>query len=82
MKEATKGYFHDLNATRKYGGKTWIAPPKMIRQEVSTLNTLNDASSLKGSFRRPPSTFRILLGKLLTKETPPTRPTCVKERSP
>ena len=39
MKEATKGYFHDLNATRKYGGKTWIAPSKMIRQEVSALNT-------------------------------------------
>jgi ATPase complex subunit ATP10 len=35
VKEATRGYFHDLNATRKYGGKTWIAPSKMIRQEVS-----------------------------------------------
>jgi len=34
VKEATKGYFHDLNATRKYGGKTWIAPSKMIREEV------------------------------------------------
>jgi len=35
VKEATKGYFHDLNATRKYGGKTWIAPSKMIRQEAA-----------------------------------------------
>jgi len=35
MREATRGYFHDLNATRKYGGKTWIAPSKMIRQEAA-----------------------------------------------
>jgi hypothetical protein len=40
VKEATKGYFHDLNATRKYGGKTWIAPPRMIRPEVSTICTV------------------------------------------
>ncbi|KAH6917883.1 ATPase assembly factor ATP10 [Coprinopsis sp. MPI-PUGE-AT-0042] len=26
IKEASKGYFHDLNMTRKHGGKTWIAP--------------------------------------------------------
>ncbi|OJA08408.1 hypothetical protein AZE42_00994 [Rhizopogon vesiculosus] len=33
MKEATKGYFTDLNATRKHGGKTWIAPNVMIRED-------------------------------------------------
>lgn len=37
MKEATKGYFTDLNATRKHGGKTWIAPNVMIRADVCSL---------------------------------------------
>ncbi|KIK80442.1 hypothetical protein PAXRUDRAFT_833521 [Paxillus rubicundulus Ve08.2h10] len=31
ISEATKGYFTDLNATRRHGGKTWIAPNVMIR---------------------------------------------------
>ncbi|KAI3613157.1 f1f0 atp synthase assembly protein atp10 [Moniliophthora roreri] len=29
----TKGYFHDLNATRRHGGKTWIAPKVLIRED-------------------------------------------------
>ncbi|KAH7910272.1 ATPase assembly factor ATP10 [Hygrophoropsis aurantiaca] len=33
VKEATKGYFTDLNATRRHGGKTWIAPTAMIRED-------------------------------------------------
>ncbi|KAH7886843.1 ATPase assembly factor ATP10 [Phlebopus sp. FC_14] len=33
IKEATKGYFTDLNATRRHGGKTWIAPNVMIRED-------------------------------------------------
>ncbi|KAG1776363.1 ATPase assembly factor ATP10 [Suillus placidus] len=33
MKEATKGYFTDLNATRRHGGKTWVAPNVMIRED-------------------------------------------------
>ncbi|KAG7094720.1 hypothetical protein E1B28_005540 [Marasmius oreades] len=34
VKEAvTKGYFHDLNKTRKHGGKTWIAPKVLIRED-------------------------------------------------
>jgi len=33
VKEATKGYFTDLNATRRHGGKTWIAPKVMIRED-------------------------------------------------
>ncbi|KAJ3716809.1 ATP10 protein-domain-containing protein [Lentinula guzmanii] len=36
VKEAvTKGYFHDLNATRRHGGKTWIAPKVLIREDRS-----------------------------------------------
>lgn len=37
VKEATKGYFTDLNATRKHGGKTWIAPRVLIREDVSQI---------------------------------------------
>ncbi|KZT03768.1 uncharacterized protein LAESUDRAFT_658941 [Laetiporus sulphureus 93-53] len=33
VKEATRGYFTDLNATRRHGGKTWIAPKVMIRED-------------------------------------------------
>ncbi|KAK7437920.1 Mitochondrial ATPase complex subunit atp10 [Stygiomarasmius scandens] len=34
VKEAvTRGYFHDLNATRHHGGKTWIAPKVLIRED-------------------------------------------------
>ncbi|THH27441.1 hypothetical protein EUX98_g6747 [Antrodiella citrinella] len=33
VKEATKGYFTDLNATRKHGGKTWVAPRVLIRED-------------------------------------------------
>ncbi|KAI0703700.1 ATP10 protein-domain-containing protein [Cerioporus squamosus] len=32
-REATRGYFSDLNATRRHGGKTWIAPKVMIRED-------------------------------------------------
>ncbi|GJE94841.1 ATPase assembly factor ATP10 [Phanerochaete sordida] len=35
IKEATKGYFADLAATKRHGGKTWIAPPVLIREEKS-----------------------------------------------
>ncbi|KAI0918667.1 hypothetical protein AcV5_002594 [Taiwanofungus camphoratus] len=33
VKEATRGYFADLSATRRHGGKTWIAPRVMIRED-------------------------------------------------
>ncbi|KAH8103006.1 ATP10 protein-domain-containing protein [Cristinia sonorae] len=33
VKEATKGYFTDLNATRHHGGKTWVAPRVLIRED-------------------------------------------------
>jgi len=35
IKEASVGYFHDLNMTRKHGGKTWLAPKVLIREDVS-----------------------------------------------
>jgi hypothetical protein len=41
MKEATKGYFTDLNATRRHGGKTWIAPNVMIREDVCSFILLD-----------------------------------------
>lgn len=34
-REAMRGHFSDLNRTRKHGGKTWIAPKVMIREDVS-----------------------------------------------
>lgn len=37
IKEAGKGYFHDMNMTRKHGGKTWVAPSVLIREDVSVL---------------------------------------------
>lgn len=37
IKEATTGYFHDLNMTRKFGGKTWVAPNVLILEDVSFL---------------------------------------------
>ncbi|KAJ8693578.1 Mitochondrial ATPase complex subunit atp10 [Pleurotus ostreatus] len=33
IKEAAKGYFDDLNNTRRHGGKTWIAPQTLIRED-------------------------------------------------
>ncbi|KAF8966597.1 ATP10 protein-domain-containing protein [Flammula alnicola] len=33
IKEAAKGYFHDMNMTRRNGGKTWIAPNVLIRED-------------------------------------------------
>lgn len=36
VKQATQGYFHDYNAMRKdggHGGKTWIAPNVLIRED-------------------------------------------------
>ena len=40
VKEASKGYYSDLNATRKHGGKTWVAPQTLIREDVSSINHL------------------------------------------
>ena len=34
VKEASTGYFHDLHMTRVHGGKTWMAPNVLIREDV------------------------------------------------
>ncbi|KAI0322836.1 ATP10 protein-domain-containing protein [Amylostereum chailletii] len=33
VKEASMGYFHDLHMTRVHGGKTWMAPSVLIRED-------------------------------------------------
>ncbi|KLO09002.1 hypothetical protein SCHPADRAFT_834571 [Schizopora paradoxa] len=33
VKEATKGYYADFSATKKFGGKTWVAPKTLIRED-------------------------------------------------
>jgi len=33
VKEASRGYFYDLHMTRLYGGKTWMAPQVLIRED-------------------------------------------------
>jgi hypothetical protein len=36
FKEASQGYFHDYNKARKaFGGKLWMAPNTLIREDVS-----------------------------------------------
>lgn len=39
LKEVGTGYFHDLSATRTHGGKTWIAPQVLIREDASALSS-------------------------------------------
>jgi hypothetical protein len=34
VKEASTGYFYDLHMTRVHGGKTWMAPNVLIREDV------------------------------------------------
>lgn len=34
VKEASKGYFHDYNALRHEGGKAYLAPKTLIREDV------------------------------------------------
>lgn len=34
IKEASTGYFYDLHMTRVHGGKTWMAPNVLIREDV------------------------------------------------
>ncbi|GLB42013.1 putative ATP10 protein [Lyophyllum shimeji] len=33
IKEVGKGYYYDINMTRKHGGKTWIASKSLIRED-------------------------------------------------
>lgn len=58
VKEATQGYFHDYNLARKAnGGKLWLAPPVLIREDVSRRKRVELTLSEL-------CTFRILRGKL------------------
>ncbi|KAF7983200.1 hypothetical protein HWV62_23464 [Athelia sp. TMB] len=52
IKEAGKGYFSDLNATRRHGGKTWIAPTVMIREDKSLYFPNVLGSALDGSGKK------------------------------
>ena len=43
FKEASQGYFHDYNRARKAnGGKLWMAPPVLIREDVSRGERVGD----------------------------------------
>ncbi|KAG9093070.1 Mitochondrial ATPase complex subunit atp10 [Ceratobasidium sp. UAMH 11750] len=35
VKEVTRGYFHDFHKLKHHGGKMWIAPRVLIREDVS-----------------------------------------------
>lgn len=54
VKEATQGYFHDFHEIRReggHGGKSWIAPPVLIRQDVRPLRDWHAAGlSADGTF--------------------------------
>lgn len=36
VQQVAKGYFHDYNELRHQGGKAWVAPNTLIREDVST----------------------------------------------
>ncbi|KAG7448670.1 uncharacterized protein BT62DRAFT_720744 [Guyanagaster necrorhizus] len=48
VKEASKGYFHDLNRTRRHGGKTWLAPKSLIREDQALYFPDIQGKNLKG----------------------------------
>lgn len=46
LKEASQGYFHDYNLAKKAnGGKLWVAPPVLIREDVSAPLGVADRSA-------------------------------------
>ncbi|KAF8903323.1 ATP10 protein-domain-containing protein [Gymnopilus junonius] len=57
VKEATKGYFHDLNMTRKHGGKTWIAPKVLIREDKALYLPNLTGSSLDDGTKKDTTTM-------------------------
>ncbi|TFK26552.1 F1F0 ATP synthase assembly protein Atp10 [Coprinopsis marcescibilis] len=62
IKEASKGYFHDLNMTRKHGGKTWIAPKVLIREDKALyLPNISGKSLLDASVK---NTTELCYGKV------------------
>lgn len=62
-REAVRGHFADLNATRKRGGKTWIAPKVMIREERALYFPDIQGTSLAGGEGKVHTT-NILDGKV------------------
>lgn len=38
VREVAKGYFHDYHVLRHHGGKTWIAPNTLIRDDVRSIS--------------------------------------------
>lgn len=80
IKEASVGYFHDLNMTRKHGGKTWLAPKVLIREDVSCFSPRMTTRS--DTRCRKPSTCPISQARALTPVPPRIQPKCVLERSP
>ncbi|KAI9065294.1 hypothetical protein FKP32DRAFT_1685103 [Trametes sanguinea] len=61
-REATRGYFSDLSATRHHGGKTWIAPKVMIREDKALY--FPDISGTPLSGKEKVHTSNILAGKV------------------
>ncbi|KAJ3535692.1 hypothetical protein NM688_g6941 [Phlebia brevispora] len=62
LKEATKGYFTDLNATRRFGGKTWIAPRVLIREDKARYFPDIEGTAANGN--KKVHTTDLLLGKI------------------
>jgi len=62
VKEAGKGYFHDMNMTRRHGGKTWIAPKVLIKEDVCYFLRQIVASAYYCN--RKPFFCRIYMGKV------------------
>ncbi|KAK0482191.1 F1F0 ATP synthase assembly protein Atp10 [Armillaria novae-zelandiae] len=61
VKEASKGYFHDLNRTRRHGGKTWLAPKSLIREDQALYFPDIQGKSLKG---RNKNTTDLCIGRI------------------
>ncbi|CAA7267251.1 unnamed protein product [Cyclocybe aegerita] len=62
VKEASKGYFHDMNMTRKHGGKTWIAPKVLIREDKALYLPNINGKSLRDGAKMDTTTM--LYGKI------------------
>ncbi|KAF9530283.1 F1F0 ATP synthase assembly protein Atp10 [Crepidotus variabilis] len=62
VNEASKGYFHDMNMTRRNGGKTWIAPRVLIKEEKALYLPNIHGKSLVGGERK--NTTDLMPGKV------------------
>jgi len=57
IKEAGKGYFHDMNMTRKNGGKTWIAPNVLIKEDKALYLPNISGKSLDNNLKKDTTTM-------------------------